>query len=162
MGLDKTKYNIFLSILLVTVSGALSPIVMAESYCHWELVTENSLPAIDKPLCGLEGDGHRGKRIAIDRGLGNCLACHAMPIPEEDFHGQIGPALHGVALRYSEAQLRARMVDATLVNPQSIMPGFYRHPDNHYRLAFRYEGKTYLSAQQVEDVIAYLLTLKEQ
>ncbi len=162
MGFDKTICNFSFLFLLLPVSGALSQIAVADSYCHWSLVPENGLPAIEKPLCSLKGNAHRGKKIAIDRGMGNCLACHAMPIPEEDFHGQIGPPLHGVALRYSEAQLRARIVDATLINPDSIMPGFYRHPDQHHRLAFRFEGRTYLSAQHVEDIIAYLLTLKEQ
>lgn len=157
----KVNKNI-LSILLVAVLVSLAQSAYADSYCNWELVTEKDLPAIKKSLCDLEGVAHRGKRIAIDRGMGNCLACHAMPIPEEDFHGQIGPALYGVAQRFSEAQLRARIVDATLINPGSIMPGFYRHPDNHNRLAFRYEGRTFLSAQHVEDIIAYLLTLKGQ
>ncbi|NNJ91304.1 MAG: sulfur oxidation c-type cytochrome SoxX [Gammaproteobacteria bacterium] len=146
----------------MSVYLALSQNVLADSYCQWDLAKENNFPAIEKPLCDLKGDAQRGKKIAIDRGLGNCLACHAMPIPEEDFHGQIGPALYDVAKRYSEAQLRARMVDAKLVNPQSIMPGFYQHPDKHHRLAFRYEGKTFLSAQHIEDIIAYLLTLKGQ
>ncbi len=153
--------KVILSILILLFCSLLSLSAFADNYCHWIPGSENGLPAIEKSLCGLKGDAHRGKKIAIDRGLGNCLACHAMPIPEEDFHGQIGPPLYGVALRYSEAQLRARIVDATLINPDTIMPGFYRHPDKHHRLAFRYEGKTFLSAQHVEDVIAYLLTLRD-
>jgi sulfur-oxidizing protein SoxX len=151
------SFKVSLAVLIFTL---LSESAVAENYCDWVLTTEAGFPAIEKPLCKLQGQATRGRKIVIDRGLGNCLACHAMPIPEEDFHGQIGPALHGVAIRFSEAQLRARIVDATLVNPDSIMPGFYRHPDNHNRLAFRYEGKTFLSAQHVEDIIAYLLTLK--
>jgi len=158
MGRNKTIFSIFLLSVFVLLPHS----ALADSYCQWDLATENHFPAIDKPLCDLKGDARRGKKIAVDRGLGNCLACHAMPIPEEDFHGQIGPALYDVAQRYSEAQLRARMVDATLINPQSIMPGFYRHPDKHYRLAFRYVGSTFLSAQQIEDIIAYLLTLRGQ
>ena len=151
-----------LPLVLAPVFVLLSQSISANGYCHWELSIENELPAIEKSLCDLKGNVQRGKKIVIDRELGNCLACHTMPIPEEDFHGQIGPALHGVAQRYSEAQLRARLVDATLINPDSIMPGFYRHPDKHQRLAFRFEGRTFLSAQHIEDVIAYLLTLKGQ
>ena len=162
MGRGKAIQQLVVSIVTIAACMLLSQIAVADNYCSWKLSTENHLPAIKKSLCGIQGDARRGKKIAIDRGLGNCLACHAMPIPEEDFHGQIGPPLYGVALRYNEAQLRARLVDATLINPQSIMPGFYRHPENHHRLAFRFEGKTFLSARQIEDLVAYLLTLKGQ
>jgi sulfur-oxidizing protein SoxX len=132
----------------------------ADEYCHWEQNNASGMPAIAQPLCGLSGDVARGRATAIDRDQGNCLACHVMPIPEEDFHGQLGPPLHGVASRYSEGCLRLRLVDATLINPMTIMPGYYRHPDDNHRLAERLQGKTLLTAQQVEDLLAYLMTLK--
>ena len=83
-----------------------------------------------------------------------------MPIPEEPFHGTIGPPLQGVGARYSAAQIRLRIVDEQQVNPFTIMPGFYRDPLEANRVADVYWGKTFLSAQQVEDLVAYLVTLK--
>lgn len=116
--------------------------------------------AIAKPLGGLQGDPRRGRQIAISRSRGNCLACHHMPVPEEEFHGTIGPPLEGVASRLTEGQLRLRIVDEKQINPLTIMPGFYRHPKHFNRVLDGYEGKTLLNAQEVEDVLAYLLTLK--
>jgi len=132
-----------------------------DDYCAWQLRQEGVRFYIDKPLCGLSGDVARGRQAVIDREQGNCLACHRMPITEADFHGEIGPPLHDVALRYSEAEIRVRIVDEKLINPDTIMPGFYRHPDDNYRLGAAFKGKTFLSAQQVEDIVAYLNTLKE-
>ena len=145
--------------------AVLSPVqaaqaVASDAYCQWNSVDSDGRVAIQEPLCGLSGDAEKGRKIAIDRAKGNCLACHGLPAPEQDFHGQIGPPLYGVALRYSEGELRIRLVDATVVNPATIMPGYYRHPDDNYRLAARLEGKTMLSAQDIEDLVAYLRTLK--
>ena len=125
-------------------------------YCRWEMRAF----AIERPLCGLQGDPGRGRAVAIDSHAGNCLACHAMPIPEEPFHGTLGPPLDGVGARYSEAQLRARVVDEQAINPFTVMPGFYADPREINRVAADFWGKTFLSAQQVEDVVAYLGTLK--
>ena len=127
-----------------------------EDYCSWEV--ENY--AIDEPLCGLRGDPGRGKAIATDGHRGNCLACHVLPVDGIEAYGTIGPPLQGIASRLSEAQIRLRVVDTRNVNPMSIMPGFYRDPRLIHRPAKAYIGKTFLSAQQVEDVIAYLVTLK--
>lgn len=126
------------------------------SYCEWDAVNF----AIERPLCGLSGDPGRGRALAADSHGGNCLACHRMPIPEESFHGTIGPSLDGVGARYTSAQLRLRIVDEQLVNPWTIMPGFYRDPAEQHRVSGEYWGKTFLSAQQVEDLVAYLVTLK--
>ena len=125
-------------------------------YCAWEM---RDL-AIAEPLCGLVGDAERGRVLAADSHGGNCLACHQMPIPEESFHGNIGPPLHGIGARYSAAQIRLRIVDEQQINPMTIMPGFYRDPAKANRVADAYWGKTFLSAQQVEDLVAYLATLK--
>lgn len=133
---------------------------VAMDYCEWQLSKDSGLPGIEKALCNLQGDRVRGLKVAVDRELGNCLACHVMPIPGEPFHGQIGPPLYGVASRYTPAQLRARLVDATLINPRTIMPAYYRHPRDFHRLAVRFEGQTFLTAQQIEDLLAYLVTLK--
>lgn len=143
--------------LLLSAAGvAAAPPPLPKDYCHWEM---REL-AIAEPLCGLSGDPERGRAIAADSHGGNCLACHVLPIPEEPFHGTIGPPLDGVGARYTEAQLRARVVDEQQINPFTIMPGFYRDPREANRVADEFWGKTFLSAQQVEDVVAYLQTLK--
>ena len=150
--LKSAFFSLGLSVLLIRPVTA--------DYCQWQSEQIQGLIEINQPLCNLEGDVERGKRISIDRGLGNCLACHQMPIPEESFHGQIGPPLVGVASRYSTGHLRLRLVNARLFNPMTIMPAYYLQPEKVNRIAFRYEKTTLLTAQQVEDVLAYLETLK--
>lgn len=134
----------------------LSAVAGARDYCEWTMEAY----AIAQPLCGLSGDPVRGRALAADSHGGNCLACHAMPIPEEEFHGTIGPPLHGVGTRYSAAQIRLRIVDEQRLNPMTIMPGFYRDPTLQNRVADAYWGKTFLTAQQIEDLVAYLVTLR--
>ncbi len=129
---------------------------LPEGYCNWEVVDY----AIEAPLCGLGGDAQRGKKIVSDSHLGNCLACHQLPIPGIEAYGTIGPPLGGLASRMTEPQIRVRIVDTRNINPMSIMPGFYRDPRLINRPGKPYRGKTFLTAQQVEDVIAYLVTLK--
>lgn len=146
---------------LLLLAGLTAPLAVAspplpDDYCHWQ--AEGF--AIEQPLCGFQGDAERGRAVVIDRHGGNCLACHRMPIPEEPFHGTVGPPLDGVGGRYTEAQLRLRVVDEQVINPFTIMPGFYRDPREANRVADAFWGKTFLTAQQVEDVVAYLMTLK--
>ena len=145
-----------LLLLSPLVSKADEKLTLPDDYCRWE-VTEY---AIEKPLCGLSGDVERGKQIATDAYKGNCLACHQLPVEGIEAYGNIGPALHGLASRMTVPQIRLRVVDTRHVNPMSIMPGFYRDPRLINRPANAYRGKTFLSAQQVEDIIAYLATLK--
>lgn len=130
--------------------------VQADPYIPWQI--ENF--AIKKPLGGLKGNAERGKQISIAPEKGGCLNCHAMPIPEESFHGDIGPSLLGVASRLTEGELRLRVVDEKQINPETVMPGYYRHPKHFFLVAEDYAGKTFLTAQEVEDVVVYLLTLK--
>jgi len=127
-----------------------------DAYLNWEMRDY----AIEQPLGGLKGDAARGRAIARDRSRGNCLACHQMPIPEEEFHGTLGPSLHGIGARLTEGQIRLRIVDQKQVNPMTIMPGFYRDPRHFNRVADEYEGKTILTPREVEDLVAYLVTLK--
>jgi len=131
---------------------------VADEYVQWKMVDY----AIDQPLGGLKGDARRGRQLVRDRSKGNCLACHRMPIPEEEFHGTVGPSLHGISSRLSEGQIRLRVVDEKQLNPASIMPGYYRHPRHFNRVAESWQGKTVLNAQEVEDIVAYLLTLKDE
>ncbi len=127
-----------------------------EPYCDWQL--ENY--EIRQPLCGYTGDAERGKAIATDSGRGNCLACHELPIDGIEAYGTIGPPLQGVASRLPVGHMRLRVVDTRSISPESIMPGYYRKPELIYRPATKYKAYTFLNAQQVEDVIAYLVTLK--
>ena len=115
--------------------------------------------AIPEPLTDQPGDAERGRRIVLDREGGDCLICHAMPLPQRQFHGTIGPPLDGVGSRYSAGELRLRLVDPKALNPDTIMPAYYRVEGLH-RVHERYRGKPILTAQQIEDVVAYLLTLQ--
>src|SRR5882724_9717843 len=115
--------------------------------------------AISEPLTDQPGDAERGRRIVLDREGGDCVICHAMPLPQRQFHGTIGPPLDGVGGRYSAGELRLRLVDSKALNPDTIMPAYYRVAGLH-RVDERYRGKAILTVQQIEDVVAYLLTLQ--
>jgi sulfur-oxidizing protein SoxX len=116
--------------------------------------------AIPAPLTGIAGDPTRGRAIVGNRQLGLCLLCHSGPFPEDRLHGTLAPSLAGVASRLSTGQLRLRVVDASRVNPKTIMPPYYRTQDLT-RVAPAYAGKPILSAEQIEDVVAFLATLTE-
>ena len=118
-------------------------------------IVDGTIPA---SLTGKAGDAVNGKKVAINRKKGNCLACHEMPIPEQQFHGLTGPSLEGVGSNFSAAELRMRMVDSKVINPDTMMPSFFK--SGQHRVLKKFEGKTILSAQEVEDVIAYVLTIK--
>lgn len=115
-----------------------------------------------KPLTSKAGDAAAGKKAFVGRKLGNCLACHVnKDTSKEQFHGEVGPPLDGVAERHEPAALRAIIVNPKAVfGNQTLMPSFYRTAGFN-RVHKKFKGKTILSAQQVEDVLAYLLTLKE-
>ena len=113
-------------------------------------------------LTGVAGDPVAGKKAFINRKQGNCLACHINDdASEQSFHGEVGPQLDGAGSRWDEAQLRGLVVNSKMTFEDTIMPSFYR-AKNGARTLKKFEGKTILSAQQVEDVVAYLVTLKEE
>jgi L-cysteine S-thiosulfotransferase len=112
------------------------------------------------PLTDTAGDATRGRAIVANRQVGLCLLCHTGPIPEERFQGNLAPSLAGAGARWNAAQLRARVVDASRFNADTIMPSYYK-TDGLQRVAPAHKGKTILSAQQIEDVVAYLQTLRE-
>jgi sulfur-oxidizing protein SoxX len=113
-------------------------------------------------LTGVAGDPAAGKKVTINRKQGNCLACHVNDdASDQFFHGEVGPPLNGAADRWDEAQLRGILVNSKMTFEDSIMPSFYR-AKNGARTAKKFQGKTILTAQQVEDVVAYLKTLKEE
>lgn len=116
--------------------------------------------AIPASLTGLPGDAARGRAIVANRQLGLCLLCHSGPLPEERFQGNLAPDLAGAGKRWSSGQLRLRVADAGLLNPQSIMPPYYRSSGLN-RVAPAYRDAPLLAAQQVEDVVAYLAGLRD-
>jgi sulfur-oxidizing protein SoxX len=116
--------------------------------------------AIPASLTGASGDAARGKAIVASRQTGLCLLCHSAPLPEEKFQGTIGPDLKGAGSRNTEGQLRLRIVDSSAVNPGTIMPAYYRL-DGLERVAPAFRGRTVLTAEQIEDVVAFLMTLRD-
>lgn len=117
--------------------------------------------AIAASLTGAKGDPKKGETVVVNRQLGNCLACHVVTaLAREPFQGNTGPTLDGVAGRLSEGEIRLRLVDGTKINPETMMPSFYRI-EGLNRVLPNFRGKPVLTAEQVEDVVAYLLTLKE-
>ena len=115
--------------------------------------------AIPQALTVTPGDPARGRAIVANRQQGLCLLCHTGPIPEERFQGNLAPDLAGAGSRWNEGQLRLRIADAQRLNPASIMPAYYR-TDGLVRVGASWQGKPVLGAQQIEDVVAFLLTLK--
>lgn len=115
---------------------------------------------IPEPLTDTPGDPARGGRIVRDAANATCLICHALPIPEEPDPGNIGPPLAGVGSRYTAGELRLRLVDPKVINPDTPMPAYYK-VEGLYRVEGEYRGKPIYSAQDIEDVIAYLLTLTD-
>ena len=116
--------------------------------------------AIPASLTGQPGDPASGRAIVANRTVGLCLLCHSGPIPEERFQGTLAPSLAGAGARSTPGQLRLRLVDAARLNPDTIMPPYYRL-DGLTRVAKNFDGKPILTAEQIEDVVAYLATLKE-
>ncbi|MFN3844908.1 MAG: sulfur oxidation c-type cytochrome SoxX [Paracoccaceae bacterium] len=124
--------------------------------------------SIEASLTGVPGDAAAGKKVMTTAALGNCVACHKIgTIPEADFQGDIAPPLDGVADRYSEAHLRGLVANAKMTFDGSFMPAFYK-TEGFTRPGAAYSGKAptealppILTAQQIEDVVAYLITMKE-
>ncbi|MGS4886434.1 sulfur oxidation c-type cytochrome SoxX [Roseibium sp.] len=139
---------------------------LSVSALHAETIAPTAVEIVDmeakSSLTGKAGDPVAGRDTFADRKKGNCLACHAnADLAELLFHGEVGPELDGVGDRWSTEQLRAIVINSKQVfGDQTIMPGFYTTALGA-RIADKFTDKTILSAQEVEDVVAYLLTLKE-
>jgi sulfur-oxidizing protein SoxX len=124
-------------------------------------VTYNSVDdAIPNSLTGQPGDALRGRTIVVNRQKGLCLLCHTGPFAEERFQGDLAPSLAGAGSRWTEGQLRLRLIDSRRVSPNTIMPSYYR-ADGLNRVGATWQGKPVLTAEEIEDVVAFLLTLKE-
>ena len=119
-------------------------------------IVGDSIPA---SLTGTPGDPQRGRAIVVNRQY-TCILCHSGPFAEEKFQGDLAPDLAGAGSRWSEGQLRIRLVDASRLNPATIMPSYFR-VEGLERVGAPWRGKPILSAEQIEDVVAYLVSLRE-
>lgn len=144
------------AIVVTAAFAALSAPAAQESLRPY-VVDGDAVPA---SLTGGTGDAGRGRAIVASRQVGLCLLCHSGPFPEERFQGTIAPDLGGAGARWSEGQLRLRIVDAGKLNADTIMPPYYR-TNGLSRVAPAFRGKPVLTAEQIEDVVAYLVTLRE-
>jgi len=116
--------------------------------------------ALPDSLTGTPGDPARGRAIVANRQVGLCLLCHSGPFPEERFQGDLAPDLRGAGRRWTEGQLRLRIVDSGRIKPATIMPAYHR-TEGLVRVAPAHRGKPVLTAEQIEDVVAFLTTLKD-
>jgi sulfur-oxidizing protein SoxX len=116
--------------------------------------------ALPTSLTGEAGDPGRGRAIVVNRQVGLCLLCHSGPFPEEPLQGDLAPDLRGAGARWTEAQLRLRIVDPMRLNPATIMPAYGRS-QGWWRVAPAFRGRAPLTPQQIEDVVAFLATLRE-
>jgi sulfur-oxidizing protein SoxX len=123
----------------------------------WPYAVEGD--AIPEPLTNTRGDVTRGRALVVDR-TSTCILCHNGPFPEQKFQGDVAPSLSGTGSRWSEGQLRLRLVDGSRLNAATIMPSYYR-VDGLTRVSPALRGKPILSAEQIEDIVAYLITLRE-
>jgi sulfur-oxidizing protein SoxX len=140
----------------VTTAQSASMVIRDPGLVPYTIVDDNSIP---KSLTGKAGDPANGRKLAINRKKGNCLACHVMPIPEQQFHGETAPSLYGVGKRLSEGELRLQLVNSKVTNESTLMPSFYR-TYGFNKVLKKFQGKSILEAQDVEDIVAYLMTLK--
>ncbi|MFM8770314.1 MAG: sulfur oxidation c-type cytochrome SoxX [Rubrivivax sp.] len=115
--------------------------------------------AIPEPLHGLRGDSQRGRALVVDRRAGLCLLCHSGPFPEERSPGNLSTDLGGAGARWSEGQLRLRIVDPRRLNHDTLMPPYHR-VDGLHRVGEAWRDRPLFTAQQVEDVVAFLMTLR--
>jgi L-cysteine S-thiosulfotransferase len=141
---------------LGAIAAGLPPATADEQPLRAYVVAGDSIP---QSLTGLPGDAVRGRALLLERTT-TCILCHSGPFPETRFQGDLAPSLAGAGSRWSEGQLRLRLVDASRLNPSTIMPSYYR-VEGLTRVGQTWHGKPILSAEQIEDIVAYLVTLRE-
>ena len=149
--------TVFAVLVGAVLAGGTADRALAEPALRPYIIVGDAIPA---SLIGSSGDPERGRVIVVNRQVGLCLLCHTGPFPEEKFQGTLAPDLKGAGARSTEGQLRLRIVDASKLKPDTIMPPYYRI-DGHERVAPSFQGKPILTAEQIEDVVAYLVTLRE-
>jgi sulfur-oxidizing protein SoxX len=156
--------------LVLTALAALSTTAVAAQEVAPLAVSYGAYGEVETSLTGRPGDPANGEAIIVDRGKGNCIACHsATALAEHPFHGEVGPSLDGAGDRWSEADLRGIVANAKIMFPDTVMPSFYK-TTGYIRPGDAFTGKAaatdvlppLLTAQEVEDVVAYLMTLEEE
>ena len=145
------RFGIWLAVLTIALPGA----AIAQGLQTYVVAGD----AVPVSLTGAAGDAARGRALVLNR-TSTCILCHSGPFPEEKFQGDLAPDLAGSGSRWSAAQLRLRIVDASRLNPATIMPSYYR-VDGLTRVGPAWRGKPILSAEQIEDIVAYLATLRD-
>jgi sulfur-oxidizing protein SoxX len=140
---------------LAAAAFALPGAVGAQALASYAVIGDG----IPESLTGSPGDPGRGRALVLDR-TSTCILCHSGPFPETKFQGDLAPNLSGSGGRWTTSQLRLRIVDASRLNPATIMPSYYR-VDGLERVSSSFKGKPILSAEQIEDIVAYLATLKD-
>ncbi len=146
--------------IIMAATVAFSSVLYAETISPGNIkFGENG--EVELALTGVAGDATSGRKLFMNRKKGNCLACHVnSEMAEQTFHGEVGPELDGVANRWGAAELRGILVNSKNMFEGTIMPAFYK--DSGYnRILKKFDGKTILSAQEVEDLLAYVMTLRE-
>ena len=157
------------ALALAAAAAVSASVVAAQEVAPLE-VSYGEYGEVETSLTGQPGDAANGETIMVTRGKGNCIACHEVTaLQEHPFHGEVGPMLDGVADRWTEADLRGIVANAKEMFPGTVMPAFYKtkgyiRPGDAYtgNAATTDELPPLLTAQEVEDVVAYLMTLKEE
>jgi sulfur-oxidizing protein SoxX len=144
----------------ITIATLLAGLVLvanarAEGLAPYEIIGDG----IANSLTGAPGDAARGRALVLARTT-TCILCHSGPFPETRFQGDLAPDLAGAGNRWTVGQLRLRMVDASRFNPETIMPSYYRD-DGLVRVGRNFVGKPILSAAEIEDIVAFLATLRD-
>lgn len=142
--------------MVATLTALLGSMPAAAQVAQFSVTDDAIAAALD----GRIGDAARGAAVVRNRETANCLICHSIPDPSERFMGDVGPPLAGVGSRLTDGQIRLRLVDPTILNPAAIMPPYHRI-DALVRVDERWRGRPVLGAQEIEDLVAYLATLKE-
>jgi sulfur-oxidizing protein SoxX len=146
---------IYIAWLITAIAVALPCAAGAQTLVSYAVVGDG----IPESLTGAPGDPVRGRALVLDR-ASTCILCHSGPFPETKFQGDLAPSLAGAGSRSTVSQLRLRLVDAARLNPATIMPSYYR-VDGLERVGSNWRGKPILSAGQIEDIVAYLATLRD-
>ncbi|MEY9183090.1 sulfur oxidation c-type cytochrome SoxX [Bradyrhizobium sp. USDA 326] len=153
--LDLSSHISSIAAAVVALSLTLAASVRAEKLLPYTIVNDG-IPA---SLTGSPGDAARGRALVLARTT-TCILCHSGPFPETRFQGDLAPDLAGAGNRWSVSQLRLRLVDASRFNPDTIMPSYYR-TDGLVRVGRSFAGKPILSAAEIEDIVAFLATLRD-
>ncbi|WP_245269364.1 sulfur oxidation c-type cytochrome SoxX [Bradyrhizobium japonicum] len=140
---------------MITIGFTLAINARAEDLIPYNIVGDG----IPQSLTGSPGDAERGRALVLARTT-TCILCHSGPFPETRFQGDLAPDLAGAGNRWTVSQLRLRLVDASRFNAETIMPSYYR-TDGLVRVGRNFAGKPILSAAEIEDIVAFLATLRD-